>query len=361
MLIRPAANSLSYTPWPRSIFAPGDEGLVLGWPTLKSNRNLYTTSALSTLSQLFDPVGGVVDLSGNGNNLTQATAGSRATLGQMPVSGVRNLLDSSNDLRNWNLVNTTAPTASLLRAAASTSSHHAEKVQASINGATYTVTARVSRGTWDYVQLAVSNNANPFATFDLSDGTPGSSGGVVSCSIEEVSDGLYDITMTFVSSGTTNYARIDLAASKTATRGQAWTAVGTETINVFATQMEFGSVFTGFQTRVAAFNITEAGIPSQSILYFDALDDSLSTTLPAGTYYVAAAGDKGVFFDTITHAGGTWTYGPTTYTGGAAGRITGTIGRRLIGLLLIDRALTAAEQARLVQIATAAGAGPLVP
>lgn len=97
-------------------------------------------------------------------------------------------------------------------------------------------------------------------------------------------------------------------------------------------------------------------------LKFDLGDDSLSTTLPAGTYTVALPTREGIFFDTVTHAGGTFTLGPTTYTGGPAGILTALASGsecRLIGPpLLLNRALTASEQTALVRWYQTRGAGP---
>lgn len=95
---------------------------------------------------------------------------------------------------------------------------------------------------------------------------------------------------------------------------------------------------------------------------FDLGDDAINTVLAAGTYTVVLPTREGIFFDEVTHAGGTFTVGPTSYTGGPAGILTAlaTGGEcRLIGPpMAVNRSLTAAERAALVQWFQNRGAGP---
>lgn len=97
-------------------------------------------------------------------------------------------------------------------------------------------------------------------------------------------------------------------------------------------------------------------------LVFDLGDDALSCTLAAGTYTVVLPTREGIFFDSVIHAGGTFTIGPTSYTGGPDGILTAlaTGGEcRLIGPpMTVNRALTAAEQSADAQWYQNRGAGP---
>lgn len=101
---------------------------------------------------------------------------------------------------------------------------------------------------------------------------------------------------------------------------------------------------------------------SGEYLAFDLGDDVLNATLAAGTYTVVLPTREGIFFDEVTHAGGTFAVGPTSYTGGPARILTAlaTGGEcRLIGPpMAVNRSLTAAEQAALVQWFRNRGAGP---
>ncbi len=95
---------------------------------------------------------------------------------------------------------------------------------------------------------------------------------------------------------------------------------------------------------------------------YDLADDVLpkDATLAAGTYTIALATREGIYFDTVTHAGGPFSIGPTTYTNGPAGILTAlsTDGAlHIIGALLVDRELTAEEKARVVSYWQSKGAG----
>lgn len=101
---------------------------------------------------------------------------------------------------------------------------------------------------------------------------------------------------------------------------------------------------------------------SGEYLRFDLGDDVLNCTLAAGTYTVALPTREGIWIDEVAHAGGTFSIGPTSYTGGPTGILTAlaTGGEcRMIGPpMAVNRSLTAAEQAALVQWFQNRGAGP---
>jgi hypothetical protein len=120
-----------------------------------------------------------------------------------------------------------------------------------------------------------------------------------------------------------------------------------------------GSAFIGSGTLVntALWNRSIPGIPSVRGWYFDLVDDAFTTQLDAGTYTVVLAGEKGIWIEDYVHAGGAWTYGPTTWTGGPTGGITNLIGNRLMsGSMIIDRTLTTTERAQVVANLMAQGA-----
>ena len=93
----------------------------------------------------------------------------------------------------------------------------------------------------------------------------------------------------------------------------------------------------------------EAGF---AYLSFDLLDDKLTATLPAGTYTVCLPTRQGIWFDSVTHAGGAFDVGPTTYTGGPAGILTALESdgvAKLVAMPYVGREPTAAERNELVQ------------
>ena len=81
----------SSIPWtPTKLFAAGEAGGLWDFSTLA---NLYQDSAGTTpCTAVGDPIGKVLDTSGRGNHLTQATSTKRPVLGRMPATGVRNFL-----------------------------------------------------------------------------------------------------------------------------------------------------------------------------------------------------------------------------------------------------------------------------
>jgi hypothetical protein len=96
-------------------------------------------------------------------------------------------------------------------------------------------------------------------------------------------------------------------------------------------------------------------------LQFDQVDDALTATIPAitgGTLVLATR--QGIWIDDDINAdAGTFSIGPTTYTGGPAGLLS-VIGNKLIGPpQLIDRQLTTSERNAWIQWFQNRGAGAL--
>lgn len=96
----------------------------------------------------------------------------------------------------------------------------------------------------------------------------------------------------------------------------------------------------------------------------DGGDDTMTTdgSLSAGSYKVYVPTREGIFIDTITHAGGPVSFGPTSYTGGPDGILTAleTAGElRLVGppVFVPAAGITSAKEAALVQWFQNRGAG----
>lgn len=113
-------------------------------------------------------------------------------------------------------------------------------------------------------------------------------------------------------------------------------------------QPEISESPTPYQRVNAVWDVTQQGIPDSAILYYDLGDDAMNTTLAAGDYSIGLAGEKGIFFDRVTHSGGTFTIGPTTYTGGPIGAITQLIGNRIFEVVIRAEEFTETEKQQLI-------------
>jgi hypothetical protein len=95
------ASSVARAWSPTTLFAAGEAGGLWDFSTLA---NLYQDSAGTTpCTAVGQPIGKVLDTSGRGNHLTQATSTKRPTLGRMPATGVRNLLVNTATLSTQNV------------------------------------------------------------------------------------------------------------------------------------------------------------------------------------------------------------------------------------------------------------------
>ena len=104
-------------------------------------RSLYQDSAGTTpCTAVGDPIGKVLDTSGRGNHLTQATSTKRPTLGRMPATGVRNLLVNTATLSTQN-VTTVAGSYTIQFTGAGSVTASGTYSGALTNGQTFTCTA----------------------------------------------------------------------------------------------------------------------------------------------------------------------------------------------------------------------------
>jgi hypothetical protein len=108
-------------------------------------------------------------------------------------------------------------------------------------------------------------------------------------------------------------------------------------------QLEYGSSITPNQKVTAAYDITQSGIPSTTALYRSTTlySESLLPAITTGS--IVLAGNKGIWSDTLTYAGGTFAWGPTTYTGGPAGLYSNIVGLFDVGGVFTTTALSAAQ------------------
>ena len=90
------------------------------------------------------------------------------------------------------------------------------------------------------------------------------------------------------------------------------------------------------------------------------MDDSWSWTLPAiSGGQVVIAGPAGIWIDSLDFAGGTWTLGPSGYTGGPAGLLS-QLGGDITHVAFIDTAMDSGTQDKLVAYLVGKGSAGLI-
>ena len=169
--------------------------------------------------------------------------------------------------------------------------------------------------------------------------------------------GTGSITLSGTGSGTLNGTGADDVVTLTFTP-----TAGTLTVTVSGTveegQLETGASRTNYQSVGNQYDVTEQGV--RTVHYItpetgQSLDVPL-TSFTGGT--VALGMEDGVYFDeSYDFSAGTFVLGDTEYTGGPSGIIT-TLGSKIFGFAVINRALTEAEKTRTAQYFGALGAGP---
>ena len=232
-----------------------------------------------------------------GNHAVQATTANRPIYGIHPFGGRRNLLVRTEefDSVSWTKVNLTATanagtapdgtvTADKLVDTTRTNAFHQPLLPSSgARATTHTVSAYAEAAEPHGVTLLMDDGAGvnfAFAQFNLSAGTAGTiqyagtgySGGVTS--IQDVGSGWYRCSVT-ASRASAYTARGYVEINDGATRQ--YTGNTSSGILIWGAQLELGSTATNYQRVTDQYNVTEAGVPSVSYLFFDGVNDSLAT------------------------------------------------------------------------------------
>ena len=273
------------------------------------------------------PVGLVRDLSGGGRHATQYTSAARPTLVRLPASGARNRVrPTSEALSQWvsggsvTVVDNT-PGGSTITAAAGSSQHTLISARdAGPANADLTVTLEAKAGT-ETLLILQPQGATPSNRWtyqvNLATGVVTSQGGAgeatnagaVSAGLE---DGWWKITVKMKPQTT---AGTGVALRAFVRTEAAWTAAGTETLQIRRVQIESGTAATKYQTVASASDITESGAADIWALSFDGVDDWLTTTsmaMAAGGRTVIAALQKrsDANIGTVVETGPDWSTTP---------------------------------------------------
>jgi hypothetical protein len=349
------------------LYARGEEGIFNDIQTYSTS--YFTDTAGTDPADLEDTIALVLDQSGNSNDWSQAITGARPKL-----SARYNLLTYSEQFDNaaWTksgatiTVNAvTAPdgtlTADKLVELASTGEHSTgQNILTAGLAFNFSVYVKAAERSIAFLRAKRSTGVYSNLYFDLTTGTVGTVGAEwINASILHVGDGWYRISGAMASAGASpNFSTIGMT---TADGGLSYAGDGTSGIYIWGADLRLASDTDqpAYQRVTTATDYDDVGF--DPYLQFDRIDDALTATIPAitgGTLVLATR--SGIWIDDdINASAGTFSIGPTTYTGGPTGLLS-VIGDKLIGPpVLIDRQLTAQEKNGLVRWFRERGAGKL--
>lgn len=103
----------------------------------------------------------------------------------------------------------------------------------------------VKAGTNSFFQISFGTQSSTYANFDVSTGATGTSGSVISSSIESIGGGWHRCVVVFTNVNATSLNLV-LVSSDSALRLESWTAAGTETVFLWGAQLEQRSSVTAY-------------------------------------------------------------------------------------------------------------------
>lgn len=159
---------------PRRLFAAGEPGFL----ARISPETCFTDTAATIPAGPGDPVAIVLDGSGNGNHLTQATPAARPRLGRKPKGGRRNLFENTEGLADPYWTNSDLAVVPVdgviwrIEANGTDSSHRLRRASIVPASQPFIFSAEVKADTTDKVRLSLRPvGLDPYVEYDLSNGT----------------------------------------------------------------------------------------------------------------------------------------------------------------------------------------------
>jgi len=242
-----------------------------------------------------------------GNHATQTTPANRPIYAIEPQGGRRNLLVRTEEFENasWGRLDTTvtantatAPdgttTADLLsETALGGVAHLISQTLSYVSGVAYTISAYLKKGSGatapDWMQLTFGSavfGASQYANFNLTTGLVGTVVGG-SATIQSVGSGWYRVSFTATATSTASAPSGIIFNNNSDSSGRVPPYTGATTSNtlIWGAQLETGSTATPYQKVTTQYDVTEAGVPSMSYLFFNGLNFSMATpsiNFPAG-------------------------------------------------------------------------------
>jgi hypothetical protein len=256
-----------------------------------------------------DPVGWGQDLTA-GKLLTQATTGNRPTRGRHPKTGVRNLLDRTEDFANavwgspggatWTPLTGDPHLAYVLTEDTSNGLHRLVpniNQFSFVNGVEYVLNLEVKllSGTRRFSVAAGSSAIINYASvFDLVAGTVISGPGT----ILPLADGWFKVSVT-AAAGSTGASQAAIPQLLNVASAS-YVGDGASAIAIRKPQLELGSTATPYQRRVTINAVTEAGVPDTWFTVYDGTSDRLEGD--AAMRDIFRNCDAGFFACVVEHA-----------------------------------------------------------
>lgn len=341
MNIIPYVNRPAPLAWDVAKAIFGATGKALLWEPWDISTLFQDQAGTTPVTAGGDPVGRVLDKSGNSVPLSQSVLANSFTAVRMPLTGRRNLLTWTEDFSNAAWGKTTATVTPLgggaftVEGSANNSMIRQLNVQSIQTGHIGVNSVELRRrGALETVRLWILYNGS---------GTAGSLYKTVTLTDEWVR---HDISSVATSGADRQELRISM------------TTPGA--VDVRFPQVELGSVATPYQRVTNANDVREDGVPDVWSIVSDYSGDVLPATLPfAIDGEILIAGTGGTIIEPVSYASGsTFNLGIDTYTGGTPG-ILRAIGP-IVGVVLLDRAFTDTEKAQLIAYYKAKGAKGLL-
>jgi hypothetical protein len=275
---------------PSYLFASGAQG---AWYDPSVFSTLFQDSAGTTpVTAVEQPVRLMLDRSGRGNHALAPNDASRPMLrARYNLFTFSEQFDNAVWVKNAATVTanaTTAPdgtaTADTLQATAGTgtSPRVADTAVVTVNGSVYTASMYVKAGTYTFFQIFINSQGNEWANFTLTGAGSASANGASTATIQSVSAGWYRISMTYTAGSVDRRPFFMMAASASATRGQTWNPVGTETVFIWGAQFLTAADQTAtggaYQRIAAATDYDTNNSVFRPYLAFDGTDDSFGTS-----------------------------------------------------------------------------------
>jgi hypothetical protein len=275
------------------LFVSGEQGF---WYDPSDFSTMFQDSAgLTPVTSVGQPVGRILDKSGNGNHATQATTSKKPILKRMPTSGIRNVILDSGDVfavaawgvsGSWNQISVNpyyaGDSAYKITNDGVLSSRNFTKSIGVSNGSTMCLSVIFEKSVSETALKSViairDNTASAFvARADLN----WAGGSVIVPSGTGYCEKLSDVGP----SGGVVYRLVCAGAVPAGNAAARFiyptsTNTNTESIIIHSCQLEVGNVATAYQKTVGGYDVSEGGFDQVYWLDFDGVDDALVSSNP---------------------------------------------------------------------------------